>query len=219
MGLASYTELQDSLKVYAKRSGLETADVITLAHERIINGSGMPGDQYFSEALRLRTMLDTATITLSSSATTAALPSGFLEFAAPPYISLSNGRQQLNYVPPTQMLLGADGSADAYPDTYTIIGNFMQFANAPGADVSITGNFYKLSALSANNLTNVVLTNHPGCYLFGAMLEVSIRIKAWEEAQLYFQRYLSSAHGAQFNNDKAEYSGGTLVIQPDTCTP
>lgn len=219
MALSTYTELQASLKVYAKRSSLDVTDAITLAHKRIINGAGEPGEQFYSQALRLDLMLTSTEVTLLAADTSVSLPSGYLEMAAPPYIELTNGRQQLVYVPPSQTLLRADGTADQYPIQYTIKGRAMRFANAPGADVDINLDIYSLPALSADNLTNLVLTNHPDCYLFGALVEIAILTKNWAEAQSYFQRYVSAVHGAQLNDDKAQYAGGLLTITPDTETP
>ena len=76
------------------------------------------------------------------------------------------------------------------PEIYTIIANEIQLGPIPDGVQTIEMLFYKkISALSATNTTEAMLTDNPDIYLYGALLEAEPFIMNDERVGLSVFRY------------------------------
>lgn len=219
MALQTYTELKAAAASYSKRSSLtDIADRITLAEQRIAYGSGDENDQYFTDPVRVPAMESSNTISILSGATSAVLPTGFLEFRGPPYIS-GAPTQTLAYAAPSVVRRNGDTSSSTKPTEYSIIGNTIIVAPATDAAYSIEADYYRLVALSDGVLTNDLIASYPAIYLYATLLEVAIFLKNDNDSRKYFDLFKASVHGANRQAKLARTSGGPLVIKSDGWTP
>lgn len=220
MGIQTFTELKAAVAQYAKRSTLaDLNDRILLCEQRISYGSGdNPNDPYYTPPVRVPAMEDSVTIAIASGETSASLPAGFLEFRGPPYIT-GSPNQVLTYDSPSVVRRKGDTSYSTKPSLYSIIGSSIVVAPASDAAYSISGDIYKLEALSDSNLTNDLITYYPGIYLYGTLLEVAIFLKNDSDSQKYLALFKGAVGAANRQAQVARTSGGTLVVKPDTWTP
>ena len=196
MSLATYSGLKTSIASYLNRDDLTAVipDFISLA------------EVDFSRRLRTRDMLVRATATVDAQFTT--LPNDFLEMrnlqlnTAKPYA--------LRYLPP--VALDEErirmGSIAAAPTLYSIIGSTMEVAATPDTSYTAEMTYYRsIPALSTNNPTNWLLTQHPDLYLYTALMHSAPYLHDDDRAGLWSSaadRILNDIVNA---NDRAEHSG------------
>lgn len=126
----------------------------------------------------------------------------------------------LNYLTPEQMLDTGAASTVAQPKSYTIEGEYVRLAPIPDATYYGRFLYYKrLSAMSASSDTNWFVTNSPGLYLYGSLLEAAILMKNWDEANQFMQMYNASASGLTDANQLDRWSGSILTIRSDVGNP
>ena len=162
MSINTYGNLKAQVAYFLNRTDLAAyiPDLIVLGEQRIYYGAD---DPWQSQPLRVPAMQTRTTGSISASAI--AFPSDYLE---PIRIAASSGGQTwpLAYVSPEMF----DQSSAAVPTTYTVLNNTIETAGTGSA--SYTLDYYgKFDTLSADEDTNWLLTNAPGVYLYGSLLE------------------------------------------------
>lgn len=174
MALSTYTELKAAVADYLHRSNLtaQVVDFITLAESEI------------NTDMRLRKQESDETLTLSSGATTVALPTRYSEPIRLDIVISGQDNRELTYLPPAQLTVQATTGSSCEPDYWTINGANIQFP-AP-ADQSYSLLFKMLGDFDiATTSTNALLTKYPGIYLYGALLQAApylandARITTW----------------------------------------
>lgn len=215
--IGNYTELKQAVADYLARADLTsfTPDYfINLAEARIKYGSDHP--QYPSEPLRIRAM-ETA-VNLSLTQQSVALPTGYLD-AIRIYVP-TTPIQVLNQVSPTQLYSDYPNNTTGTPVEYAIEGN--NFVFAPPPDSSYEGRllYHKaFDALSATSSTNWLLSNSPGCYLYGALLEAAMFINDDSRMPMFFAMFSAAVNGLQGANKRDRWSGSILVVRKEGVTP
>ena len=155
MALTNYTTLQASIADWLGDASLTSVipDFIQLAEAE------------FNRELRVRDQLTSVTVTLTNGVV--ALPADFLSVKT--LIYPSNPVYKLNYVPN-----GLEDQTNPYgtagrPRVFTVKGNTLSVSPKFTGDLSLSY-FAKIPPL-ANNVTNWLLSKHPGAYLYGALYE------------------------------------------------
>lgn len=202
MGISNYTDLQATIANYLGRTDLTSVipDFITMAENRLIR------------QLRTRLMLKSAIATMDNSDNTVGLPTDFLEMRDL-YIQ-GNPRKVVTYLSPSAFTRDARAMDSGLPVYYTIIGQELSFAPIPDSAYTLEMlYYYKPTALSSTNATNVFSLNYQDALLYGSLAEAEpylmndARIQTW--AALY-DRAISNIIGADENS---EYSGVPLQMK------
>jgi hypothetical protein len=162
MALSTYTELKAAVADYLHRANLtaQVVDFITLAESEI------------NTDVRMRKQESDETLTLSSGATTVALPTRYSEPIRLDIVIAGQDNRELTYVPPAQLTVQATTGSACEPDYWTINAGNIQVP-AP-TDQSYTLLFKMLADFDiASTSTNALLTKYPGIYLYGALLQAA----------------------------------------------
>ena len=176
MAINNYTNLSAAIANWLARSDLTSAidDFIDLAETRI-----------YSE-LRLRFMEEAYSV---STATTAALPTDFLEWK---YLYTDGTPTQWIDIKPAQWIYQhyEIRSAEGKPQFAAMDDETLIFGPYPDGTYTIKGTYYmKQTALSASNETNWLTNNAPDLILFGALLESAPYIGDDARMMLWQARY------------------------------
>lgn len=163
MTIGNYTQLQTAITTWLVRTDLPNSqilDFITLAEAKL------------NRALRLLQQETLATVTLSSAASTASLPSRFLELISFKWTDITGG--------PTQKSLGevADigvGLGSSRPQYFALSSNFV-FERTADAAYTLNCRYYKSWNIAADT-TNWLLTNAPDAYLYYALDAAGIYVR------------------------------------------
>lgn len=188
MGLSTYADLKSAVAGWLHRTDLTSVipDFISLCEANI------------SRDLRVRAMEQTATGTLS--ATTLAIPTGFLEVRR---VVLGTSEQE--YVTPNVFYEIREGVTGQY----TVLGTNFVFQSS-SADYSI--DYYKkFDALSGASDTNWLLTNHPDVYLFGALSESALYTH--DDPSRWMGKYRMAVDRVRMLERNALWP---LVVRPDS---
>lgn len=180
MALANYTDLQASIASWHHRSVSEITDFITLAEKRI------------NKLIDSRIGEVEATLTATVGSRYIALPSGY-QANYGLWLTEYGNRIEMVYVSP-EMLPVTDDS-NSQPRYYTIDGANIAFEYKCSDTFSFVLR-YKKGYSIATTSTNDMLTNHPSCYLYGAMREASVFSNDDANAQKYealFQQAIDEA--------------------------
>ena len=216
MAITTYAELKTALANFSDRSDLTTRlpEFVALAETRIFYGSQEA--PFNSDPLRIRAMETSSDLTIS--AQTVALPTRYLGLRRQ-YISGDNGLK-INMVSPDAFWNNHAGSTDSgRPFEYTIEGEYFVFGPSP--DATYTGKllyWQKFAALSADGDTNWLLTNAPGAYLQGALIELYDYLKDFE-AKDQAHKSFCGVINALNSSDKTDRFAGSWVGKPDIYTP
>jgi hypothetical protein len=162
MAITTYTELKTTVADWLHRANLtaQVVDFIALAESEI------------NTDVRLRKQETDETLTLSSGATTVALPARYSEPIRLDIVIAGQDNRELTYVPPAQLTVQATTGSACEPDYWTINGSNIQVP-AP-ADQAYTLLFKMLADFDiATTGTNALLTKYPGIYLYGALLQAA----------------------------------------------
>jgi hypothetical protein len=216
VSISTFAELKTALANFSDRSDLTSrlGEFVTLAETRIFYGSLEA--PYNSEPLRIRAMETSSDLTISSQ--TVALPTRYLGLRRQ-YISGDNGLK-IDMVSPDAFW--GEFSSPTYsgrPFRYTIEGE--NFVFGPSPDSTYTGKvlyWQKFAALSAEGDYNWLLTNAPGAYLQGALIELYDYLKdfqAKDNAHKAFCGIINALNSA----DKSDRFAGSWVGVVDTETP
>lgn len=189
MAISTYAELKTALAAWAARSNLTARldDFVTLAESRIYYGAHE--GPFASRPLRLLDMQTRETPTLTNGAFSVA--SNWIETVRLAYVTGSQ-YATLDYVSP-EAFEAYEGST-ATPCVYTVLNGAFQIRGTTG---TIQHDYVKrFDAMSADSDSNVILTRHPGLYLWGSLVEMALYQKDLEEAQRAHGMYVSVLTGA-----------------------
>ena len=216
MSISTFAELKTALANFSNRSDLTSRipEFVTLAETRIFYGSQEA--PFISEPLRVRAMETSADITIS--AQTAALPTRYLGLRRQ-YISGDTGRK-IGFMAPDAFWDKYAGPAwSSTPVDFTVEGENLVFGPSP--DGTYTGKclyWQKFAALSADADYNWLLTNAPGAYLQGALIELYDYLKDWEakgQAHNAFAGIINALNLA----DKSDRFAGSWLGRTDHYNP
>lgn len=200
----NYGELKAAVANRLSRTNLTSVipDFVTLAESRLY--VGFRDIEANVPPLRLQQMIATESTSL------AALPAGFLELARFT-VPGSYNPQALEYKTPQDF--ASLPTSITTPSYYTFQdgGVAIQGGTVPAGFKFV---YYKrFDALVADADTNWLLTNHPGVYLYSALIEAYAHIK--DDARITMAgRMFSAAANALIDSDNAaKHSGSVLTIQ------
>lgn len=188
MSITTYAELQTEIANHLARDDLtsEIPTFIQLAEEM---HRALPADG----GIRIQAMMNRDAITVN--ARQVAFPTGMLEVID--FRLLTDPVTPLDYVTQSRMTQ-IRNSNSGKPEFYTI-GPDFEFNKAPDSSYSGEIIYYKAeTALSVSNTSNNILANHPGCYLYGALLATAPflmedpRIATW---QTLYSNFANMANG------------------------
>jgi hypothetical protein len=198
MAITNYDELVKAVVLWSHRGDLLELipDFITLAEDAMYNNE--------IQSLQLRSMEFTSTTPTTGKVI--ALPNDF-KSSRSTRLTVNNG--ELRYVTP-ESLNGISGTDK--PNFFTIIGNNIEFDITPDQEYSLQLQYFRREpALTASNQTNNVLTNHPGIYLNGALLEAMIHAQDFDQQQVYRTRFYNSIKGANKSDKKGRYGNAPAI--------
>jgi len=162
MAIQTYGELKTAIQNWLKRSEVvdRIPEFVELAENRINNQIDGP---------------DIETVaTLTIDAERVALPAGFIEQRSH-YIDVADPIQRIQYKAPEAFWdYSLFANASGFPSFYTVEGRELVFSPVP--DSSYTGKWLcllRLDRLVNDADTNILLQDHTGLYLYGALIEGS----------------------------------------------
>jgi hypothetical protein len=196
MALANYANLKASVQTWSKRQDVDDKldDFIDLCETEIYSNAIAP--------LRIREMVQLETSATSTSVRTQALPTGFLE-ARRFDLTVSGQRPIIEYITPSaQVIRDSTGT----PSNYTITDQIEYDIIPDVAYVTNISYYGKLTALSASNTTNALLTAYPNAYLYGSLMVLFQWADNTEEYNKYKGLFVEAISGA--NNTSAKGDRG-----------
>jgi hypothetical protein len=196
MTITTYTSLGSAVSEWMARAGdtdiaTRFDDLLALQEQRMYYGAKeVPGILPAFEPLRIREMENTDTAFALTA--TVAQPTGFLELISA-YLN--------NYGP---LEISSQSTIDSYANqtaaTPLIIApsgtNFRVWPDPGTGSYTATLRYYKkLTSPSATNATNWILTNAPGVYLNGCLLQAALYTGDMEAAKTYGALYVAEVGG------------------------
>jgi hypothetical protein len=130
-----------------------------------------------------------------------ALPTGFLEMRR---VRLISGAQyfELLYSTPEGMYISQDSGI---PGVYTITSQ-LEFDRSPDSAYTIEYQYYAiLTALSATNTSNAVLTRFPNIYLYGALWALYLWALQEDKAEYYYGKFRQAIQTANREDSKGRH--------------
>jgi hypothetical protein len=173
------------------------------------------GDGNDIPALRIRAMIDSATVTPDSGGTitiSSAFGSGWLEFVE--LTPTTSGALSLDYMEPWEFRKEQDKIINTVgPQAiYTVVGDKVYLA--PAAVTTIAAKWYeKFTALSADGDTDWIITNAPHVYLNGCLMLACAYADDQREGQ-FRQKFAASIRGLNRNDRLQRASGSIPVARP-----
>lgn len=185
MALANYSDLQAAVAAWHHRDPGVIPDCITLAEKRI------------NKLLYDRLAEVETTLTATIGNRYIALPTGY-QANYGLWLTTYGNRIEIKYKTPEELPIVTDSNGQPY--YYTIDGSNIAF----DYPASIAYTFvlrYKKGYDIAATTTNHVMTNHPNCYLFGAMVEASV-FSEDDQAALRYEARFQQAIEEAINDEK-----------------
>ena len=172
MALANFNNLKDAILTEFSRNDSGFVDAL---HDFILRGESV-----LNRRLRTHQMRATATVTISSSASTASLPTGFLSDIGLHYTS------DLSQLPPaTDADLVYWGSTDSgQPRLYRVGATVYEFDRPADQSYATKAVYYKANNITSDS-TNWLLTNYPDAYLYASCFEAAAARQAKDRMALY----------------------------------
>lgn len=193
MALSTYTELQAAIADWLNRSDLTARipDFISLTESRL--------NREFS----IRTIKSDVTLTATPGSRSIPLPTGFRE-ALNLWIVRDNARREImRYINPD--LLTVDPYNQAEPRYWAVDGTDLVFERPCDQAYTFVLRIEGGVALSTGTPTNLILTNYPDLYLFGACAEAGPFLRDAELSATFeakFQAALIDARSKESRSDK-----------------
>lgn len=202
MSIATYAELKTAVANFIDRTDLASRVPEFIAMSEAAIGRDV----------RIRQMEKRATTNISTEYVD--MPTDFIMARN---IQLNTSSQErLKYLTPEQMDMYRSSQTTGKPRNYTIIGTEFQFKPVPdGAYEVEIAYLARFAALSGDNDTNWLLTNQPGIYLYGALVQASPYLKDDERTKLWASLYNAEVESINKQDNEARYSGATLRMQTD----
>lgn len=215
MTISTFADLKSQVAVFLNRSNLtsEIPYYVQLCETRIAYGSKEP--PFETQPLRIRAMETSAYATFN--AQSIELPTGYLQQRR--LFLDTDPNSKLTYLTPEAFWTNNRTGTTGQPINYTIEGE--AFYLSPTPDTSYTGRilyYKKFTALSADADTNWLLTNAPGVYLYGTLLEAFSHTRNMEQAQLNAVKFAGLVNALN-SADKADRHVTPWTARPDIYTP
>jgi len=201
MAISNYTELKTAVANWLDRDDLadRIPEFIALAEARM------------NRVLRLRMMESKYTASTIASQRNYALPASYIQMRN--FQLNTSPITSLSYVSPEIYDRLWGGSQGGTPLFYTIIANELQLGPIPGSVITMEMLFYKkVSALSASNTTELMLTDNPDVYLYGALLEAEPFVMNDERIGVWAQGFEKAIVDLQEQDNKDRHSGSALRV-------
>lgn len=205
MALANYSDLTTAIASWTHRGDLSSiaADLVTLAEQRIYNGSEQGG--VIVQPLRLRLMEQQETGNASNGVIS--IPTGYIETIRLKIVSGGEHRNLTYRSPQAQTQYEGDTGVANF---YTRINQGLKVAPATAAYVH---DYYKkFDALTSTNTTNTLMTNYPNIYLFACLVEAFQYINNPAKAGWAFQMLADAVNSAQKSDRRSAYGHGLAVV-------
>ena len=201
MAISTYSELKTAVANWLDRDDLadRIPEFIALAEARM------------NRVLRLRMMESKYTASTIASQRNYALPTSYIQMRN--FQLNTSPITSLSYVSPEIYDRLWGGSQGGIPQFYTIIANELQLGPIPGSVITMEMLFYKkISALSASNTTELMLTDNPDVYLYGALLEAEPFVMNDERIGVWAQGFEKAIVDLQEQDNKDRHSGSALRV-------
>lgn len=199
MALTTYAELSTAVASWLERTdlGSQIPDFITLTESRL------------NRELGIRSIETTATLTGVTSSRTIALPASFREPLNLWRVPTSGQREPLRFIPPELMQVD---TTSGEPQQWTIEGSYVGFERP--CDQAYSFALRYLGGLDlATTLTNLVLTQYPDLYLFGACCEAGPFLRDGELLAMFDARFQAALEQAKAKESRIK-SKVTLSTEP-----
>jgi len=209
MALANYEDLRSSILAWSHRDDIDELlnDFIALAEVEMFSNS--------TEVLQLRVMEKLTTQAALLSTRINPLPSDFLQQRRLRLDIGSGDNGELTFKAPEQMIIQ---SASGRPRFFTITDS-LEFDRVPDSAYTIEFQYYqKPTALSSTNATNVIMTNHPTIYLYGALHQVFLYAVDEIEAVKWEAKFFDAIKGANKKDKKGRF-GPAPSMRVEGVTP
>jgi hypothetical protein len=198
MALSTYSELKASLADWLHRGGLTTVipDFITIC------------EADFNRRIRIATMEERSSATFNEGYED--VPTDFLEMReikvnTSPVVSLK-------YMTPQQMTEFYPTTESGTPEFYTLVDHTIRVNRIPSAEVEISY-YVRIPALSTDEPTNWMLTNHPDVYLYGSLINAEPYLKNDKRILTWKTMYEMALKQVEDADKKARWSGGSLQMR------
>jgi hypothetical protein len=157
-----YYDLQDKIESWLHKSNVtsQIPDFISLAEDEI------------NTEMRLRVMEVTESLTLESGENEVALPSRYIEPVSLKIAYTDREERELEFVNRSAMNLDTAAGMSSEPDYWAIDGSNIVVPCVADQDYTLSFRFLKRLDIRAD-LTNDLLTNYRGLYLYGALVQAS----------------------------------------------
>ena len=221
MAIATFSDLQTAIANWLARDTDTTLtarvpDFIAMAEARIAYGSADP--EMASDALRIRAMETLVTASTVAAADTIALPTGFLSMRRLQVAGSPN--DGLEYLTPAQMDAEYnDSSRTGQPKVYTLESDHFRLGPTPDAVYTLTCLYYQKFSALATSSTNWLLTNHPGIYLYGSLIEAAPFIGNDERLPMWYRSFVGLVNGLNGADSSDRHAGALLAMRSDMGTP
>lgn len=187
---------------------------LTLAHARIHYGSDDP--RFPSEPLRIRAMEATADMVVDAQAVP--LPTRYLAMRRV-YLDTSPVGK-LEFLPPMDFWAKYVSSEGGQPLAYTIEGENIVFGPVPDGGYTAKMLYWQaFTPPTADPHTNWLMTNAPGAYLYGALVEACCVIQDDEQLAKYGPMFAGVIGGLIRSDKRDRFSGAPLVMRNDSGNP
>jgi len=206
MAIGTYAELQTAVANWLDRDDLtdRIPEFITLAEAKM------------NRNLRISLMENVSTaITMAAGTRDYDLPTGFtgmkeFHLTTSPIVALS-------YITPEMMNRMWAGSTKGKPQAFTVFSDAgtRKVKIGPSPDSAYTTSMLylkKIDNLSVTNTTEVMLTENPDIYLYGALLEAEPFIMNDERVQLWAIAFKQAIDDIQNQDNKDRHSGSQLRV-------
>lgn len=210
MSITTYAELKTAVANWLEDSTLTSRipEFIALAQAKMYRGLTGPMG-WIVQPLRIRDMLTTADITVTSGAGT--LPAGWLEFERL-WID-SSGQPNLKFLPVDTFYdneIAHDTSGTV--THYTIEGSTIR--TAPQATTTLKSLHYaRFTAMSLDADADWIVTNAPHVYLHGALAEAwGYKLEGEQEAK-HTALFAQAVKGLMATDAQAQHAGAQLIMR------
>ena len=207
MSLDTYANLKLEIADFSHRDDIDLKidTFIKLAEVEMFSNT--------EEVLKTR-VLETLDTSATTSSRLIALPTGYQSMRSM-RLTINSNTSNLRFRAPEQ-LVRVDTSG--LPRFFTVTSQ-IEFDRTPDAAYTVEFQYYAIpTGLSSSNTTNVVLTNNPNIYLFGALWAALEWANETELSQKWYIRFINAIKGAN-KKDKEGRFGPAPAMRIEGSTP
>lgn len=212
-----------SFTATASNSGATTANVSGLGSQAVVYGSASSalagGEIVIGSSYTI--YYDGTNFVLMPDGAQAPLPSGFVGFRSF-YLDL-DPRGYLDYMTPLQLDQVWGASSTGQPEAFSVVSDSLAFGPRPDTTYYLKTLYYKkFAGLSASQATNWLLTNAPGVYLYGSLLESAPFIGGDQDQKrlpMWHGLYLAACNGLQKQDSFDRFAAAGLQMRADHGNP